>query len=109
MTFKPEIGKRHVQRDGEITEVINLHERSGMLYVGKSIGNSRMSWTSTGVYNRDTPSDFDLVAVYEELQYYWMNVYPAGRPCVYETEESALRYCVNNVKPIKLQVVKDGE
>ena len=111
MTFKPEIGKRHVTRGGKITDVVKYDELTGCLYSGESFPNRKMFWYPTGVFNFIDLHNLDLVAVYEEPQYYWMNAYPTGLLAVHKTKEKALKGCVaeNGGKTLKLKVVEDDE
>ena len=110
MTFKPEIGKRHITRGGEITDIIKLDERSGCLYSGESFSDRNTFWYPTGVLNVVNRHFDDLVAVHEEPQYYWVNVYPDGRRIWHKTKiEAATALDTSDGKTLKLQVVKDYE
>ena len=110
MTFKPEIGKRHITRGGEITDIIKLDERSGCLYSGESFSDRNTFWYPTGVLNVVNRHFNDLVAVHEEPQYYWMNVYINGGFFVSPIKEKVLKDAEQRVcKTLKLRVVKDDE
>ena len=111
MTFKPEIGKRHITRGGEITDIIKLDERSGCLYTGEKFSDRNAFWYPTGVFNVVDRHFNDLVAVHEEPQYYWVNVYPRGLLAIHTNEIIALSCCEkqNGGKTLKLKVVEDDE
>ena len=111
MTFKPEIGKRHVMRGGEITDVVKYDERTGCLYTGENFSELKEFWYPTGVYNLVYPNENDLIAANEEPKYYWMNVYPDGRHLFHASQkeaDSALDKYIGG-KTIKLKSVKDDE
>ena len=110
MTFKLEIGKRYVKRNGETTDVLKQNDHCGMFYTGDEFEQSR-AWYSTGAFLTDAQSLNDLIAVHEEPQYYWINVYPSDTPVFYTDEKTALRNCQTHVggKTVKLQAVKDDE
>ena len=59
--FKSETGKRYIMRNGKITKVLTFYEETGHLSDGVDT-----TWSSTGAYDRSKPTEFDLVAVYEE-------------------------------------------
>ena len=111
MTFKPEIGKRHVMRNGEITDVVKRDDHSGMFYTGESFLTRNMHWYSTGVALIYDKYKTDLVAVYEEPQYYWINVYPDCGHVIHKTKQlakSSLDECSGG-KTLKLKVVEGDE
>ena len=111
MTFKLEIGKRHVTRGGEITDVVKLDTFSGMLYTGEFFSGSAARWYPTGVSLLNVLSPRDLVAVHEEPQYYWLNVYPHHETIVHIDGHTAKIMCdkQRDGKTLKLKVVKGNE
>ena len=109
MTFKPEIGKRHVMRNGEITDVIKQDEWSGMLYTGVEFRPSN-SWFSTGAWLAKGSNERDLVAVDEEPVYYWVNMYPTFNGWLYKDKKLALADLdVGHGKTLKLKVVQEDD